>query len=405
MPRLLLSVLLLVSLLTQSGCVSQSRWVGTWATAPQSENAPAELLGVTKDPVLRQVVRLSVGGEKLRLRFSNEYGTEPLNLADVQLALAEKGGAIRPGSSKPVRFDGRTTVTLPPKTVRYSDPLAYPVPAHADLAVTMRLPALPAKLAGHPGSRANSYITSGADPTLPILPEAKKIVHWYILTGIERETRRPGVSAWACLGDSITDGYGCQPDQNTRWTDALSHRLRDHVPTADIAVLNLGIGGGRLLREGLGPSALVRLPRDVLEQAGVRWVILQIGVNDLGTRIKAKAAGTPYASASDIIDGYRRLIAACHEHGIRVALATITPFAGADWYWTPDIEQDRQTINEWIRHQSGCDVMADFDVALRSFTQPDHLEKAYDSGDHLHPSMEGYRRMAAFLPVEQLNPP
>ena len=206
------------------------------------------------------------------------------------------------------------------------------------------------------------------------------------------------------MGDSITDGHGCLTDQNTRWTDALTRRLRADPATAGISVLNLGIGGGRLLRPGMGPAGLERLSRDVFDQAGAKWMILQLGVNDLGTRVKAKPAGQAYASAQDLIEGYKKVLAACREHGIRVALATITPFANAGWYSTPDIEADRQTINRWIRGAAPCDRVLDFDAALRDPTQPNQLLPAYDSGDHLHPSIEGYRHMADIVPIDFLAP-
>jgi lysophospholipase L1-like esterase len=318
--------------------------------------------------------------------------------------MADGGGAIRGRTDRAILFGGEAKVSIPPRSVCVSDPLSFPAPALSDVAVTVRLVSLPQKLAGHPGSRANSYLKAGAGTADVDLTGAAKIVHWYILSGIDASANGPARAAVVCLGDSITDGRGVLPDQNTRWTDAFARRLQADPATAWISVLNLGIGGGRLLRPGSGPAGLERLSRDVFGQAGARWVILQLGVNDLGTRIKAKVAGLPYASAQDIIAGYQKVLSACREHGIRVGLATITPDSNASWYSTPDIEADRQAINKWIRESAPCDRVIDFDAALRDPAHPSVLLPDYDSGDHLHPSMAGYRLMAESVPLDFLLP-
>jgi len=391
---------LLASLLFPAGIGhAAASWVGIWATAPLEEAPPPELLAA-QGLVLRQVVRTSAAAETVRLRVSNEYGTEPLVLDDVRLAVALSGGSIRPETDRPVMFSGASRISIPPKSACVSDPLPFPVPAQADLAITARLIRLPGKLAGHPGSRATSYIKMGAGCADEDLAGAARIVHWYFLSGIDALASGTGRAAAACLGDSITDGHGCPPDQNTRWTDALTRRLQADPRSAGISVLNLGIGGGRLLRQGLGPSGLERLSRDVIGQPGVRWMVLQLGVNDLGTRIKAKESGLPWATAQDFIAGYRQVLSECRENGVRTALATITPDANATWYSTPEIEADRKAINRWIRDSAPCDRVVDFDAALRDPAHPDLLLPAYDSGDHLHPSMDGYRKMAEAVPLD-----
>jgi lysophospholipase L1-like esterase len=396
LPLAILSSLVLLA----GACrAAPAPWVGIWAAAP-IEEAPAPELLAAPGLVLRQVVRISTGAETVRLRLSNEYGSEPLVLDDVRLAVAAAGGAIRDQTDRPVRFGGSAKVTVPPRSVCVSDPLAFAAAAHTDLAVTARLLSLPRKLAGHPGSRATSYLKPGACPADGSLAGAARIVHWYFLSAIEAEAGGAGRAAVVCLGDSLTDGHGCETDSNTRWTDDLSRRLKGNPATERISVLNLGIGGNRLLHPGLGPAGLARLPRDVFAQAGVKWVILQLGVNDLGTRVKAREAGQSFASAQDIIAGYRQAISECRGRGIRVALATLTPFAGAGWYSTPDIEADRQAINRWIRNEAPCDRVLDFDAALRDPAQPTLLLGAYDSGDHLHPSAAGYQLMAETVPLD-----
>jgi len=396
---LLLSVLASLVLLACDGRANPASWVAIWATAPLEEATPPELLAGQR-MVVRQVARISTGAETLRLRLSNEYGSEPLVLEEVHLAVANAGGAIRAQTDRLVPFAGMARVSIPPRSACYSDPVVFPAPAQTDLSITVRLLSLPGKLAGHPGSRTTAYLKPGAGTADENLTGATQIVHWYFLSGIEASVSGTGRAAVVCLGDSITDGHGCQTDQNTRWTDDLSRRLLADPATAGISVLNLGIGGGRLLRPGLGPAGFARLSRDVFGQAGVKWVILQLGVNDLGTRIKAQAAGQAFASAQDIIAGYQQVLSACRERGIRVALATIMPFAGAHWYSTPEIEIDRQAINRWIRESAPCDRVLDLDAALRDPSQPALLLPAYDSGDHLHPSMEGYRHMAESVPLD-----
>ncbi len=397
LPQLLL-LLALLGFATGVARASPPNWVGIWATAPIEEEALPEVVG-GQGVVVRQIVRISTSAQIVRLRLSNEYGSETLVLDGLRLALAGPGGTIQASTDRPVLFSGGTRVSIPPMSVCVSDPLAFPAPAHSDLAITSRLVSLPQKLAGHPGSRTTSYVKPGAGTADVDLAGAKRIVHWYFLSGIETLDDGTGRAAVVCLGDSITDGYGCSPDRNTRWTDVFSQRLRADPSFSRISVLNLGIGGGRLLRPGTGPSGLARLSRDVFGQAGVRWLIVELGVNDLGTRIKAKSAGLPYADPKDIIAGYRDVLSACRAHGIRVALSTITPFAGATWYSTPEIEIDREVINRWVREEAPCDLVLDFDAALRDPADPNLLLPAYNSGDNLHPSMAGYRRMADFVPL------
>jgi lysophospholipase L1-like esterase len=394
-----LAILSSLLILAGVGRADPVPWVAIWATAP-IEEAPAPELLAGPRLVLRQVVRLSTGAETVRLRLSNEYGSEPLVLDDVRVAVAEAGGAIEGRTDRPVRFAGEGRLVIPPKSMCVSDPLAFAAAAQTDLAVTARLLSLPRKLAGHPGSRATSYLKPGAGTADGNLAGAVKIVHWYFLSAVEAQAGGTGRAALVCLGDSLTDGHGCETDQNTRWTDALSLRLKEDPATKGISVLNLGIGGNRLLYPGLGPAGLARLPRDVFGQPGAKWVILQLGINDLGTRVKAREAGQAFASAQDIIAGYGHAISECQARGIRVALATLTPFAGASWYSTPDIEADRQAINRWIREAAPCDLVLDFDAALRDPAKPTLLLASYDSGDHLHPSTEGYRHMAEAVPFE-----
>lgn len=375
---------------------ADSHWVGLWATAQQQEDTPASLHA--SGSLLREIVRVSHGAPSLRLHLSNEYGREPLKLASVHVALATGKGAVAPGSDKAVRFSGKEAAEIAPGADLVSDAIDFSAKDNADLSVTIVFDSVPAKIAGHPGSRATSFVASSGIPSANQLEGAASVVHWYVLSGVEG-LEPSSVAAVVCFGDSITDGHGVDTDTNKRWTDGLVRRLQADPSTKNVTVLNLGIGGNRLLRPGIGPSGLSRLKRDVLDQPGVKWVIVQLGVNDLGSRLKAKAAGVPYASAEDILAGYKQVIDACHAQGIKVAMGTIMPFANASWYSTPDVQADRIAINDWIRASSHCDTVVDFDAALKDPSDPTRLLPLYSEEDHLHPSVEGYRVMATAVPL------
>lgn len=367
-------------------------WVGTWATAVSPESASTDKLPLAGG-TLRQVMRVSLGGDRARLRLSNAFGMTPLVLRDVRLACVEKGDSLRAQRTCPLTFNGRNEVSISPGAVMLSDPADFKLSALADVAITMRLIQVPEMLTTHPGSRTTSYLATETDSDTFRQAAARKIVHWYFLSGLEVETERP-TAAIVVLGDSITDGYGTTTDGNDRWTDVLARRLQEQGPGNRIAVLNQGIGGNRLLRDGLGPNILARFDRDVIVQSGARWVIVLAGINDIGTRLSAREKGEPYASAADIIHALSQIIVRAHAKDMIVIGGTLTPYAGAGFYWSEDGEADRQTVNQWIRTSGQFDAVIDFDAALRDPENPTRLASAFDSGDHLHPSLAGYAEMA-----------
>ena len=217
----------------------------------------------------------------------------------------------------------------------------------------------------------------------------------------------PGAAAIVALGDSITDGHASTINGNDRWTDVLAERLGTSASTRSIGVLNQGIGGNHLLTDGLGPNALARVDRDVLAQAGVRWLILFEGVNDLGdlTRNGEVSAAEHSALMGRILSAYEQIIVRAHTHGIRVIGGTITPFGGSDYYHPgPASESDRQAINAWVRAPGHFDEVIDFDKVVRDPQQPDHLLPAFDCGDHLHPNPAGYRAMGDAIPLALFAP-
>ena len=371
-----------------------ARWVGTWAGAPQlteERNLPPEPGFV--DTTLRQVAHVSIGGQTLRVKFSNAFGDSPLTLLSAHIARSAGGSAVDPATDRALTFRGEPSVTIPVGALMVSDPLAFELPPLSEVAVTLHVRGAPADVTGHPGSRTTSYFQAGESVAAPVLPGATEVDHWYFLSGIDVEAA-PGTAAVAVLGDSITDGRGSTTNGNDRWPDNLARRLQARKETEDVAVVNLGIGGNRLLRDGLGPSVLARLDRDVLALPGVRWLIVLEGVNDIGTGVGAREKGEWAATAEDIITAYEQIIVRSHAHGIRVYGATILPFEGSEGYFTPEGEADRQTVNEWIRTSGRFDGVIDFDAVTRDPEQPSRLSAAVDGGDHLHPSAAGYRIMA-----------
>jgi lysophospholipase L1-like esterase len=385
-------------------CVAtaSARWVGAWATAPLAEPATKDaqpLAGAT----LRQVVRPSLGGETVRVRFSNAFGATPLVFTAARLALAAPSGALRPGTDTPLTFNGQPGVSIPPGASYLSDPVKFPLPAFADVAISLQLAEVPATLTIHGGSRTTSYLQSGDALSAPELPAATRIVRWYFVNGLEVDTAAPDAAAIVMLGDSITDGYGVPPDSNLRLTDHFARRAAAAPGAAPLGVLNVAIGGNRLTGEGLGPNALARFERDVLGQSGARWLLVFAGINDLGARAAARAKGQPFPSADEIIGALRQLAARARAQGLRVLGGTMTPYEGAQ-YFTPDGEADRQRINDWIRTGGAFDVVVDFDAAVRDPAQPSRLDPRYDSGDHLHPSTAGYERLGSALPLPLVAP-
>jgi lysophospholipase L1-like esterase len=271
----------------------------------------------------------------------------------------------------------------------YSDPLELYLSPLSDLAVTIHLKNAPDGVTTHSGSRATSYFASGDAVSALELPSAQTADHWYFLNGVD--VAGPNSSAAiVILGDSITDGKNSTTNGNGRWPDELARRLRASKHTTNIGILNEGIGGNRLLHDGLGPSALSRLDRDVLTQTRARWLVVLEGVNDIGT---CKSACELDSTAENIIAAYQQIILRAHSQNMRVYGATITPF-GESFYATPDAERARQTVNHWIRTSGWFEAVIDFDAVTRDPKIPSQLSPQADSGDHLHPADAGYKIMA-----------
>jgi lysophospholipase L1-like esterase len=371
-------------------------WVASWGASqqlPEPQNSlPFEDL---RNATVRQIFHLSVGGPVLRVHLSNAFGVEPLHIASVHVArpLSPSASTIDIATDRPLTFAGKADVTIPPGAEFASDPLPFAILPLSDLAVTFHLDSPPATQTGHPGSRATSYYAHGDLVSAPSLADGKHVDHWYQVSEIDVQAA-PGATSIVVLGDSITDGHGATINGNDRWTDILAQRLQTADSTRNIGLSNQGIGGNHLLTDGLGPNALARFDRDVLAPAGVRWVIVFEGVNDLGglTRDGEVSPADHALRVSSVLAAYAQIVARAHAHGLTVYGATITPYEGSDYYHPgPLSEADRQAVNQWIRNPGHFDAVIDFDSVLRDPRHSDRLLPAYDCGDHLHPSPAGYK--------------
>ncbi len=367
------------------------RWVGTWEAAQVAPGTSGLSHAGFFDQTVRDIVYVSVGGSEIRLRISNVFGTRPLRIGDMRVALHATGARIMPGSSHRVTFGGKDQVTIPVGEQEFSDPVALRVGAGQSLAVSIFVRDASGPATWHPAAMATSYYSTTGDHTAAAgaraYPDA--IGAWYFLDGVD--TVNPAVDgAVVTLGASTTDGVGSTPGANERYPNDLARRLLKLPAGLRLSVLNAGISGNQLLANGgtSGPSALSRFDRDVLEQSGVRVVIIWEGTNDIGDH--------PDMTAGRLIAGYLRLIAAAHSHGIAVVGATLQPYQGARYYSARG-NRVREQVNRWIRTSGAFDAVADFDAVLRDPGDPARQRPAYNSGDHLHPDDAGYQAIAASI--------
>lgn len=363
-------------------------WVGTWAASAEAidKNTMPPMPPGLNDTTVRQIVRVSLGGKSLRVRFSNAFGPwseEGLKITSAHIALSAGADAIQPATDRALTFDGQPSVAIPRGAVMYSDPVDFDLAPLAEVAVTIHVQDAAREITGHRGARCKTYLQPGDVVGAEKLTSPATATSWYYISGID-VLRDDHAAAVVVLGDSITDGRGITEGSNRRWTDHLAERLHGNTSTSNIAVLNQGIGGNAVWLGGLGQPALARFDRDVLPQAGAQWLIILEGVNDIG-------GGK--TSVEQIIKSYKQLILRGHDRGLLVYGGTITPFGGSG-YFKPETEQTRQAVNKWIRTSGAFDAVIDFDAAMRDPQDQSRLLKNADGGDHLHPGEEGYRLMA-----------
>jgi lysophospholipase L1-like esterase len=385
----------------QSQAWSTEHWVGTWGAGPGGPPLPANTQTFT-DQTLRLIVHTSIGGNRVRIRLSNEMGSTPLRIGEARIAVRASGADIAPGTDRRLSFSGNTSIVIPPGAPVLSDPVELNVPALGDLAVSLFLPGTVGATTIHGVASQTNYVSLPGNFTgAATLPTQRTILSWPFLTEVDVDSSGASI---VTLGNSITDGTRSTPDTNNRWPDWLARRLQTTRDpglglNARLGVVNRGINGNRLLSnpaEGSlsGRNALERFDRDVLATAGVRYMTVMLGINDIGNSPNDNPIG-----ANELIAGYRQLIARAHEKGIAVFGATLTPFEGAGYY-SPQKDLVREALNNWIRNNDEFDGVIDFDRVTRDPGHPARFLPAYDSGDHLHPNDLGYQAMGNAVPLE-----
>jgi lysophospholipase L1-like esterase len=381
-------------------------WVGTWATAPQPF-LPSSLQ-TYRNQTLRLIVHISAGGTKLRIKISNTYGNRPLVIGGAHIAVRTSAAEIDPRSDRMLRFRGKSSTTVAVGSLMVSDPISLDVPAISDLAISLFLPERTEANTSHSMAKQTSYVSpeTGDFAAVVKFPVSKEIHSWPFLTGVDVEAS-PSAVAIVAFGSSLTDGDGTTADTNGRWPDVLAERLQKRAGENEgIGVLNEGIIGNRLLHDspkgannpfgaGLGQAGLARFDRDVLSQAGVRYVIVGLGINDILFPAFPFTPPSENVSGEDIISGYRQLIRRGHRKGIRVIGTTNPPFENSAFeglvasFYSAGRESVRKRVNDWIRSSGEFDSVVDLDAVLRDPSHPTQLRPAYDSGDHLHPNNAG----------------
>jgi len=396
---------------------AERRWISAWGTAqqlapmppprlpprpagetrpaPPPPAAPSPILPTPerlKDQTVRMIIRPTIAGGVWRVQFSNASGGEALRIGRAAIARSAEAGAIRPGTSQVLRFAGQAGVTIQPGAVVFSDPVTLDVTALELLAVSIHLPDDVAVNTLHPLGLRTTYVAEGDRTEDMALADAETNRSYFWLSGLAVETD-PGAGTIVAFGDSITDGYGTTPNAGRAWPELLAERLQADARTRHLSVINMGISGNRVRRDGAGLSALARFDRDVLARPGVRWVILLEGINDINFAAIPGMPASEAVTAEDLIAAYTQFVDRAHLHGIKVMGATIAPTEGT-WLYSEKTEALRQAVNQWIRSSGKFDALIDFDAVLRDPARPTRLNPAYDPGDNVHPNDAGNAAMA-----------
>jgi len=378
-----------------SAQVQTTSWISSWTASPQAPRGvmPASFSNRT----IRQIVHLSIGGNKIRVRLSNEFGAKPVLIGAASVAMAGGTSDIVSASLRPLTFGGSKSVIIQPGAPAVSDPVEFNVAPLSDVAVSLYLPAATELGTVHATGLQTAYVSTTGDFTASSeFPVVDSFVNRFFLTGVMVVPSSP-VRAIATFGDSITDGTASTVNANARWPDVLARRLKEAGVAA--AVLNQGIAGNRVLSDGAGVSALARFERDVLSQPGVSHVVIFVGINDFGFPGTAIEPGGIVRTADEIIAGYKQMIERAHLRSIKVIGSPLTPFENAlaggpnQGYFTPEKEAKRLAVNNWIRTSGAFDGLIEFDRVVADPAHPSAIAAAYDSGDHLHPNDAGYKAM------------
>ena len=365
---------------------AQQNWVGTWAAAAEFTGKGDMPASPLTNRSLREVVKVSVGADCLRLRLSNEFSKEPVEIKSVFIADALDSCDIVRKSARYLSFGGKRTVTIQPGACAVSDVCKYPLKPLQRLAVTISYGATPQNATSHRGSRTTSYIIDGDAKPKTSFAVSERVDHWYSIAAIDvpRKTQQ----CVAIIGNSITDGRGSTTNLQNRWPDIMANTLAANG--REIGVLNLGIGGNCVVRGGLSEPALKRFDRDILGQEGVTSVVIYEGINDIGG-----SKGHSEQMAQELIKAFQEMIGKAHSRGLKVYLATITPFGKCFYDDSFFKEAARQTVNQWIRTNKEADGFIDFDECMRDPEHPSQLKEELQE-DWLHPNAKGYEVMGKY---------
>ena len=384
-------------------------WVTTWATAqalaptrlpfgngepvqpPPAARVPATL----KNQTIRMIAHASLGGRRVRVALSNALEKPTLRVGAAHVALRTHGAEIVPASDRPLTFGGRASTVVPPGTIVVSDPVDLVLPALTDVVVSLYLPKETGMPTVHPDGMHTAYIASGDVTASATLTATATTTAYLWLASVDVLAPTDAASVVA-FGDSITDGVGATLDSDRAWGSLLAAKLASGRAGAPLGVINAGLSGNRLLRPGFGISALARFDRDVLAHAGVRWMTVLLGINDITFPAVPGAAPTEAVTADDLIWGFQQIVERAHRHGIKVAGATIMPVEGVNTYSEAG-EAIRQAVNRWIRTSKTFDAVIDFDAAVRDPSHQGRLRADFDPGDHVHPNDAGNAAMAAAI--------
>lgn len=403
---------------------SGGHWVSTWATAQQISAEPSPPRGGGRSPgppadrpppppspipptpdslknqTVRMVARVSIGGRQVRVQLSNAQGRQALKIGAARIAHHRNGSTIAPDSDRLLTFAGQPQLTLPPGAIVASDPVEMAVDPFTELAISLYIPEDSGPVTLHPLGLRTTYIAEGDVTGKESLDGASQNRSYFWLSSID--VLAPADSAAVvAFGDSITDGFSTTPGAEQAWPALLAKRLADQKRSPPRAVLNAGISGNRVLRDGAGASALARFDRDVLSRPGVRWVILLEGINDITFSSIPVFGAKEHVESRELIAGLRLLVEKAHVHGIKVMGATILPFEGVQTF-SEEGESTRQAVNHWIRTGGAFDAVVDFDAITRDGSHPTRLRPQFDSGDHVHPNDAGNRAMADAVDVRKL---
>jgi lysophospholipase L1-like esterase len=392
------AVLLCTSILPKhASAAPPDHWVGTWATSPVALPNADQKYGAA-ETTYREIVHVSLGGDTSRVILTNEFGLESLTISSASIALRTTGSEIDVTTAHPLTFSGHPSVTIPPGALVVSDPTGLKLPPLSDVAVSIDVPAQPIQqVTQHSFANQTSYSAPGNLVGTKSLDSATEITNWPFFKGIDVRVNGDS-AAIVAFGDSITDGSRSTRNENLRWPDVLARRLQADKKTRSLGILNEGIGGNRVLHDNTGPNALARFDRDVLAQAGVKYLVVLESINDIG---HAMDPNNPYdiITADDLIAGLTQLATRAHTHGIKAYAATLTPYMGAK-YSSPGGEQIRQAVNKWIRNNNVFDGFIDFEKATQDPANPAVFSSTTDSGDHLHPNDAGMKAMGESIDLK-----